>query len=113
MKRDIELVRKILLNAQDGKDNSLIDGVTDDALKYHQALLIEANLVKGSVIENNQLDSDIPITVSIKKITWEGHDFISAIEDEDKWSKIKKHLKEGGKILTLETIKLAVKQLFM
>jgi len=108
----MDLIRQILINIQDGKRNVLIDGVDEDTFKYHQALLVETNLVDGNVLYNNQTGTDIPATVMIKKITWEGHDFIDAIQDEDSWAKVKSHLIEGGKIITLETIKMAIKQLF-
>jgi hypothetical protein len=41
MKRDMELIRKVLLAAQDGQLNSPIDGYSTDEVKYHKALTIE------------------------------------------------------------------------
>jgi len=76
-------------------------------------LLIEANLVEGLIKQDNRTSTEIPAAVYIKKITWEGHDFIDAIQDSNRWSKVKIYLKESGKIITIETIKNAVKHLFM
>ena len=46
-------------------------------------------------------------------LTWEGHDYIAAIRDEARWQKVKEWIKSTGKILTIETLKQAVKELFL
>ena len=112
MKRDMELVRKVLLGIQDGNPNGPVDGYSEGAIKYHRALVIEALLAQGQVLNDNTINSEIPAAVILKKLTWEGHDFIDAIESDANWAKVKDYLKEAGKQLTLETIKYAVKQLF-
>lgn len=108
----MELVRKVLLGIQDGNPNGPVDGYSEEAIKYHRALVIEASLAQGQVLNDNTINSEIPAVVFLKKLTWEGHDFIDAIESDANWAKVKDYLKETGKQLTLETIKYAVKQLF-
>ena len=49
MKRSMELIRKVLLAAQDGDRNGPIEGYPDDALMYHRALSIKAGLLKGPI----------------------------------------------------------------
>jgi hypothetical protein len=58
--------RTILLNTQDGKAIERIDVVDDHTLKYHQALLIGAELVEGNIM-NNQTATDIQAAALIKK----------------------------------------------
>jgi hypothetical protein len=111
MKRDMELIRKILLAVQDGKPYAHVEDFSDSELKYHQALAIEAGLVEGSILKDDTT-TDVPVAVMIKKLTWSGHDFIDAITSELNWQKVKDFLKEAGKQITLETVKFAVKQLF-
>ncbi|MHB1187577.1 DUF2513 domain-containing protein [Thiobacillus sp.] len=110
--RDMELCRKIMLAAVNGNRNSVIDGYTDDVIKYNQRLLIDKGYLKGSVLKNSDKDTDIPANVYVKEVTWEGHDFIDAIADESNWSKVKGFLKEGGKQITIDTIAVAVQTLF-
>ena len=112
MKRDMELIRKILLVVASGQTNSSIDGYDDNTVKYHKALVIEAGLAEGSVTPNHTGNREIPAFVMLKKLTWSGHDFIDAIASDSNWSKVKNLLQDAGKQLTIETIKVAVTQLF-
>jgi len=112
MKRDLELIRKILINVQNGDKNALVEGYDEDAIKYHEGLVVEAGLVEGSVLRNNMASTEIPVVVMIKKLTWEGHDFVDAIEDNENWAKVKAFIGEAGKQISLETVKYAVHQLF-
>ncbi len=108
MKRDFELIRKLLLDIE-GEEVDL-SPFTEDQILYHKALLLEAGLAEGPKPHYpSQKSSEIPDLVIIKKLTWEGHDFIGAIRNEEHWKKAKEWIKEAGKILTLETIKEAIK----
>lgn len=109
MKRDMELVRKILLAVETSQSNTPIDGYDEDAIRYHKALVIEKGLADGEVVNSN---TEIPDAVNLIKLTWAGHDFVDAIASESNWTKVKAFLKDGGKQLTIETIKVAVTHLF-
>lgn len=109
MKRDMELIRKVLLAVQDLQLDSPIDSYSADEVKYHKALAIEAGLIKGSVLKGV---TEIPVAVMVTSLTWTGHDLIDAIAAEANWQKVKNFLKEAGKQVTIETIKVAVAQLF-
>jgi len=114
MKRDMELIRKIMINIQDGDLSGGVLGYDDDTVNYHKALLEDKGLIEADVHYSSRGDKppDIPDMVMINRMTWEGHDFIDAIKNEDKWNKIKGFLKQAGKDLTIETIKYAVQHLF-
>jgi hypothetical protein len=113
MQRDMELIRKIMLSVEGGDLQGNVNGYDNNALNYHKALLIEAKLVEGKAAYSlSLLPNDIPQGVIIKRITWEGHDFIDAIRSDTKWTKIKGFLASAGKDLTIETIKVAAKELF-
>jgi hypothetical protein len=114
MVREMELVRKILLNVREGNLNSGVEGYTDDAVNFHKALVIDKGLVEGTANYPTGKDSrpDIPDLVMISRLTWDGHDFIQGIATDTKWNKVKAFLTEAGKDLTIETIKWAVLQLF-
>ena len=111
MKRDFELLRMLLLYIEGEKvDISLY---TEEQILYHKALLLEAGLAEGPKPHYSSREfSEIPNKVTIRKLTWEGHNFIDAIRDEGRWQKAKDWIREAGKILTLETLKEAISTLF-
>ena len=112
MQRDMDLIRKIVLAAEPGPPFPAIVGYTDDAIKYHKMLAIDAGLLKGTWREDNTRATNIPAAVMIKDVTGDGHDFIQAIREEENWSKVKKFLADTGKQLTIEMVKVAVRNLF-
>ena len=112
MQRDMDLIRKVVLAAEPGPPFPAIDGYTDDAIKYHKMLAIEAGLLTGQSRKDNTRHTEIPAAVMVKDVTWEGHDFIQAIRDDENWGKVKKFLADSGKQLSIEMVKVAVRTLF-
>jgi hypothetical protein len=108
MKRNFELIRKLLLDIECEEVD--LSSFTEDQILYHKALLLEAGLTEGPKPHySSQKSFEIPDLVIIKKLIWEGHNFVAAIRNEGHWKKAKEWIKEAGKILTLETIKEAIK----
>jgi hypothetical protein len=108
----MDLIRKILLNAESGELNANISGIPNETIRYHQALAIEAGLLKGNSFNYLENMSDVPSAVNVLGITWEGHDFIDAVREDTNWQKVKSFLADSGKQLTIETIKIAISSLF-
>jgi len=100
MKRDMDLIRELLIGIE---ENPLLDGhkwvtpdkpeeigISDRSIEevgYHLHLLIEAGLVHGK-----------PAAVGtympwISKLTWQGHEFLDDIRDQQIWAKTKERLK--------------------
>jgi hypothetical protein len=110
MKRDWELIRKIL-SALESKpsprdvlkfdDSEDYDG---ELVSYQIKLLIEAGLIEGDCSQTMQGPLDCWATC----LTWTGHEFLDQIRSETIWSKAKKRLKDEGIDLSFESIKLAV-----
>ena len=112
MKRDFELVRNLLLNIEGEKVD--ISSYTEEQILYHKALLLRRGLAEGPEPRySGRKSSEIPDRVVIHRLTWEGHDFIDAIRDEERWREAKDWISGAGKILTLETLKEAVRILFL
>lgn len=112
MKRDFELLRKLLLDIEG--DVVDISSYSKEQILYHKALLLEAELADGLKPHYSSREySEIPDRVIIRRLTWEGHNFIDAIRDEGRWQKAKEWIREAGKILTLETLKEATRILFL
>lgn len=57
------------------------------------ALLIEAKLVHGETIEDQ--DGNVASTVTTR-LTWEGHEFLDAARDDTVWKKVKEKLAAVG-----------------
>ncbi len=105
MKRDIDLVRKILLaieaHTQPGDWIELkIDGYSEEQVTYHVKLLAQADL-----IEANDLSSSSGFDWKVKNLTWEGHEFLEASRDEGRWKKAKALLMEKAGSLSYEILK--------
>jgi len=112
MKRDMDLIRAVLLRAQQGDPNGVVQGYTEEEVKYHRALAIEKQLLKGRALKDHQKPTEIPAVVVVLDLTWEGHDFLDAIVSDTNWAKVKKFLADARKQVTIETVKFAIKQLF-
>ncbi len=87
MKRDMDLVRKIMLAVEASErplDSTLIRiaGYTPDTITEHMRLLNEAGLVEGI--------SAYSVEHRLKwielRLTWNGHDFLDAARNESIWT---------------------------
>lgn len=116
MKRDIDLIRELLLFYES-------DGATpfpshdNGVINQHLILLIEAGLLDGNIsnmgIGSPQIatsnDGRI-IKVGEKeyvcfRVTWLGHDFITTCKDDNLWKKAKSNLGSAIVGMTLEMVK--------
>lgn len=112
MRRDMELIRRLLLCAEAEQPVRLIEEYTPEQIRYHQMLAIDAGLLKGKHHAYMNNSSNIPDSVFVEDVTWEGHDFLEAVRDDNNWVKLKKYLVESGKVVTLETLVAGAKVLF-
>ena len=98
MNRDMDAIRKILFAVREADGvTKEVDGVEDDVFKFNAMLLIEAGLVLGGTPPSAKSDSPVPAHAIIRRLTWEGYDFVDSIEDDDIWQKAKeKVLKPAG-----------------
>jgi hypothetical protein len=102
MKRDFELVRKILLEIEGltepeliDKDSKFIAGYEPEQVNYHLLLLLDANLISAI----NENPDDKHFFWKIERLTWEGHDFLDAARNTTIWEKAKAQL--GQQLATL------------
>ena len=97
MKRDMELIRNILLlleNETSGwaPDSIEIDGYTNEQIGYHTVLLIEAGLVVGE--ESEEMGSEP--SGFIQRLTWAGHEFLDSAKDSGRWKEAKDIIEKVG-----------------
>lgn len=106
MKRDWELIRKMLL-AIEGSPSGWapelkFPGYTDTQVGYHAYLLIDAGLSRGD--EVSQMGSEAPEGM-ITSLTWAGHEFAEAAQDETRWKKAMGLVADKGGSITLDVMK--------
>lgn len=90
MKRDMDLIRRIVLAARDSDGHlSNLEGVEQEQFCIHVQLLEEAGLVRASL---NMGQKGIPISAIIWRLTWAGQDFADSIVDDTLWKKAKENV---------------------
>jgi hypothetical protein len=84
MKRDLDLVRQILLEIEAAPPGTIIQKLTckefDEAtIIEHIDIMIEANLLDGDIFKTFDCNGNGYLVSSgylVRKITWQGHDFL-------------------------------------
>jgi hypothetical protein len=99
MKRDMDLVRDLLLKIEASEDEtSLSDLVSEEnereyaAAVYHLRMLIEeVGLVRGINVSSNDGYDWIDL-----ELTWQGHEFLETVRDPETWRKAKEGANKIG-----------------
>jgi len=108
MKRDMNLIRLLLLEVEGEEPRPDLSAYTEDQRIYHSALLIEAGLVHGQVLENG---SGQPVGTVISRPTWAGHEFLDAARNDTIWKKATEQIKKSGVDVTITLLKDILNQL--
>lgn len=100
MKRDMELVRKILIILSEHQHgyaprNFAVEGYTEEQVGYHCLLLGEAGLLE--VVESSSMGEDSPNAIPVR-LTWYGHEFIENAANEKIWSEAKQAINKVGDV---------------
>jgi hypothetical protein len=107
MKRDMDLVRQILM-ATESQDNGYadgnptIEGYTEEQIGYHIYLMKQADLVEAA--DSSAMDSTSPSAI-LFNIKWKGHDFLEAAKSNTVWDQAKEKAKSVGGSLTFDLMK--------
>lgn len=110
MKRDMDLVRQILMVMEDHEhgfapDPLEVAGYTEEVVGYHLTVMGEADLIK--VTSTTPFGSASP-TALASRITWEGHEFLANARNETVWSKVKSIVVAKGGSVSFEVLKFLV-----
>jgi hypothetical protein len=105
MKRDLDLVRKILFETERkpsprGLVNLQIPGYSEEEVSYHVKLLADAGLIEAQDLSTMHGFSWQP-----KALTWEGHEFLDAARNDTVWNRTKDEVKEKGGTVSFEVLK--------
>jgi len=106
MKRDMDLVRNILLKAESFPAGPpmlyRVGEVEDLVLLYHLEMLIEAGLLRGKISRSQGTRGDI---IGISGLTWEGHEWIETVRSDSVWETTKATLLANDGPLTFALTK--------
>lgn len=108
MKRDMDLVREILLKVEDlpfdgGFHDIGVEGRSNEEVNYHLMLLDEAGL-----IEAQDLTTLTSTCWKPKRLTYTGHEFLDAARSHTVWTKAKALVLKTSGALTIEAMKVAL-----
>jgi LPS sulfotransferase NodH len=105
MKRDPDLIRKMILQIEDAPSgwapHLAIEGYAPAQVSYHAYLIVDAGLARGRNVTT--MGSDGPEAM-ITSLTWAGHEFAEAAREETRWRKAMGIVKEKGGSITLDVL---------
>lgn len=102
MKRDMELIRKLLFLAEaDGKDDKLCEEYGREVVAGHVAILLDAKLIEGEVVRN---EVGIPVASVILRLTWAGHEFLDNARNDTVWNKVTATIKNAATTASFEVL---------
>ena len=113
MKRDLDLVRKLLLYFEEKLNDKMeecpqIDKYSNLEVRYHLLLMSEAGLLRceKAVTKTGRVIKVYPFS-----LTWQGHEFLEASRNATLWNRAKRLVvkKTGG--LSFEVLKSLLLQL--
>jgi len=93
MKRDMELIRLLLLQMESDEEPPELKKYDTATLGYNAALLVDAGLVEGSVTKDN---NGMPVGAVLLHLTWAGHDFLDSARDPKIWRLAKEKVLKPG-----------------
>lgn len=111
MKRDMELVRKIVLHLEKPPrktprlDELHIEGYELKAVNYHVRLLYDGGLIMNKAHPDRELEHRCTLS-----LTWVGHDFLDAARNDTIWQGAKERLGEAFASAPFEVVKAALEQ---
>ena len=116
MKRDMDLVRAILLELERAEGYAshpfLIDGQAESAVGFHCHLMLQAGLITGQ--ETTAFGDPSPSAMPLC-ITWEGYEFLEAARSATLWGRAKTLAASTGnssfKVLIDSLAQLAITQI--
>ena len=125
MKRDMDLIREILLAVEELQNawfnkhresplyRKLSNRYTPSQIDHHLDILADSSLVMLKEGDYTEIypGSDMWEQSTNGRLTWQGHEFLDAARNEDRWNQAKKTISEKGGSLTFDILKVVLAQL--
>lgn len=108
MRRDLDLVRSILLAVERADGEVDIDDLACDAwpyeeVAYHVRLMEHHGLI--DVLRDKRDMSGATIDLAVSGLTWDGQDMLEAMRDDRVWRRARKAISESVGSTTFEVVK--------
>ena len=108
MKRDMELVRKILFSIEEEYDGESlyclrVDGYDKITVVEHCKMLYEHGLINEFI--PIQADNGPVIVFYVGNMTWDGYDLLEKIREDTVWNKTKDVITQKGLPMVVDVIK--------
>ncbi len=112
MKRDMDIIRSIVLAVRDSdKPINRVNGIEQNLFLIHTQWLEEAGLIHAAIQENNQKTANSAV---IFRLSWSGNDFADSILDDTIWNKAKENVLKPASSwsfgILLEYLKVEIKR---
>jgi len=100
MKRDMDLVRKIMMIMNEHEHGNAprrieIEGYSAEQIAYHCFIMDEAGLIQAA--DCSSMSSTSPEAIPIR-LTWDGHEFIENASNENIWNQTKGAVAKVGDV---------------
>lgn len=102
----MDLIKAVMLKIEEDTFNNQIDGYSENEVFYQLKLLIDANLIEGKYYYDSEGSKRVVCAVIANDLTWEGHNFLEILKDDNKF----KILKNLAKSISIDTLKLVINQ---
>lgn len=109
MKRDMDLVRHVLMTVERAESEVQIDGLVVDG-KWHLAMVayhVELMSAQGLVDAQVYHAGDAVVGGAVTALTWDGADYLDAIRDDAVWRRTKDVVRKSVGSTTMDVIKQA------
>ena len=108
MKRDLDLIREILMAVEQKEgwkpEPVHLEGYDDQTVAYHAILLVEAGLCVGGTRGPDKKKFPIDPVGAIARLTWDGHEFLDSARDDTSWNRIKEFVANTAMSASIATI---------
>ena len=102
MKRNMELVRELLLRVEADEDfGALASKYSQEEIVEHVEILLDAKLLEGKVYHD--LSGD-PGSAYIQRLTWAGHEFLDNARNDTVWNKVTATIKNAATTASFEVL---------
>lgn len=102
MKRDMELVRELLLSVESDNDfATLVERHSLELVLGHLEIMMDAKLLVGRIYRDTNGDLK---SAFVQRLTWSGHEFLDNARNDTVWKKVTATIKNAATTASFEVL---------
>lgn len=106
MERDMDLFRKVLLEAESAPPtvnwfHFTVEGYSQDAVWYHAKLAHDAGFIEARFLPGT-------FDFAVQRLTYAGTEFLELAKDDTRWNNAKEKVKSTTGTLTVDALKVVL-----